>query len=209
LPHDPLVLGFDTAEAHCAAALVSGDRVVGERIEPMQRGQAERLMPLLGELLEEAGASWSSLTAIGTGIGPGNFTGIRIAVSAARGLALSLNVPAVGVSTFDALGHGADGVIATSVDARRGAIYVQIPGAAPVRCDLESLPPIPGGATPYVIGQQAEEIAHRYGGHATRPAYSLPVAIARVAALRRSETPSRPAPLYIRAAVNASPRDSA
>ena len=100
---DPLrVLGFDTSAAHCAAAVVCGDRVLAERAEPMTKGQAERLFPLLEELLAEAGLAWSDLDAIGVGVGPGNFTGVRISVAAARGLALSLGIPAIGVSATEA-----------------------------------------------------------------------------------------------------------
>ena len=88
MPSDaPLVLGFDTSAAHCAAALLSGGTCLAARHEEMAKGQAERLMPLIAELLEEAGAATGDLAAIGVGIGPGNFTGIRISVSAARGLA--------------------------------------------------------------------------------------------------------------------------
>ena len=90
---DPLILGFDTSAAHCAAALLCGEQCLAARHEDMTRGQAERLMPLLEDLLAEAGASWRDLARIGVGIGPGNFTGVRIAVSAARGLALSLKIP--------------------------------------------------------------------------------------------------------------------
>ena len=78
------VLGFDTSAAHCAAAVVSGGRVLACRVEPMARGQAERLFPLLEALLSQAGVTWRDLSAIGVGTGPGNFTGIRIAVAAAR-----------------------------------------------------------------------------------------------------------------------------
>ena len=99
---DTLIVAFDTSAAHCAAALLSGDRVLAARAEEMGRGQAERLMPLLEEMLADAGAAWRDLARIGVGVGPGNFTGIRISVSAARGLALALGVPAIGVTTFDA-----------------------------------------------------------------------------------------------------------
>lgn len=68
----------------------------------MAKGQAERLFPLLEEVLAEAGLSWSDLDAIGVGIGPGNFTGVRISVAAARGLSLSLGIPAAGVSATEA-----------------------------------------------------------------------------------------------------------
>ena len=83
---DGLSLGFDTSAAHCAAALVSGTRILAARHEEMTKGQAERLFPLLAELLAEAGVDWRDLSVVGVGTGPGNFTGIRIAVAAARGM---------------------------------------------------------------------------------------------------------------------------
>jgi tRNA threonylcarbamoyladenosine biosynthesis protein TsaB len=63
-------------------------------------------MPMLDAVLAEAGKDWRDLTALGVGVGPGNFTGIRLAVAAARGLALGLRIPAVGVSVFEARAHG-------------------------------------------------------------------------------------------------------
>ena len=104
-PSEPTILAFDTSAAHCAAALLSGGRIVAARHEEMTRGQAERLMPLLEEMLTREGMVWQELDAIGVGTGPGNFTGIRISVSAARGLALGLGIPAIGVSGFEALRH--------------------------------------------------------------------------------------------------------
>lgn len=98
---NPTILAFDTSGPHCAAALLIDGQIVASRYEEMPRGQAERLFPMLDEVMGEIGAVWEELDAIGVGIGPGNFTGIRIAVSAARGLALSLGKPAIGVSTFE------------------------------------------------------------------------------------------------------------
>jgi tRNA threonylcarbamoyladenosine biosynthesis protein TsaB len=102
------VLAFDTSAAHCAAALLRGGEIVAERREAMARGQAERIILLLEELLEEGGVGWDALDAIGVGIGPGNFTGIRISVSAARGLALGLGRPGIGITRFETL-HAAYG----------------------------------------------------------------------------------------------------
>ena len=68
----------------------------------MAKGQAERLMGLLEEVLAAQKTTWQDLSAIAVGVGPGNFTGIRIGVSAARGLALGLGIPAYGVTGFDA-----------------------------------------------------------------------------------------------------------
>ncbi|MFC2969304.1 tRNA (adenosine(37)-N6)-threonylcarbamoyltransferase complex dimerization subunit type 1 TsaB [Acidimangrovimonas pyrenivorans] len=211
MPPEPLILSFDTSAARCAAALLSGDRLLAERSEDMERGQAERLMPLLEELLAEAGAGWRDLAAIGVGIGPGNFTGIRIAVAAARGLALALAVPAIGVNGFEALALGQDGPVLCSLDGRRGRCWI----APPDQLDLAELttPEELAGALPVaflerdVIGHRAEEIAALTGGRALPPAAPLAEAIARIAAARRATPQQRPAPLYLRSADAAPPSD--
>ena len=113
------ILAFDTSAAHCAAALLCGTSVV-TRVEMMAKGQAERLVPMLDEVLAEAGVDWAALDLIVVGTGPGNFTGIRIAVALARGLALGLGVPAVGVTGFEAVGGGV-----VAIPAPRGQVYVQ------------------------------------------------------------------------------------
>ncbi|MEY4983807.1 MAG: hypothetical protein RIR62_2073, partial [Pseudomonadota bacterium] len=78
---EPLILAFDTSAAHCAAAFLSGDRLIALRHEAMDKGQAERLIPLLDEVLAKGGATWADLSALAVGTGPGNFTGVRIAVA--------------------------------------------------------------------------------------------------------------------------------
>ena len=185
MPSDRLVLGFDTSAAHCAAALLSGDRLLAARAEEMGRGQAERLMPLLEDVLAEAGYGWRDLDRIGCGTGPGNFTGIRISVAAARGLALSLGIPAVGVTTFDAIRHAAPGAVA-AVPAPRGQVYLSSPEAAPALMPADAagdalLPPPPD---------------------------TLARAIAAVAAAAGAGPFAPPAPLYLRAADAAPPRDA-
>lgn len=201
MARDPLILSFDTSAAHCVAAVLSGDRVLAARGEDMGRGQAERLFPMLEELLGEAGITWRDLTAIAVGVGPGNFTGIRIAVSAARGLALGLGIPAVGVSSFDALRAGADGPILAAVSAPRGAVYLDPPGAPPLGPVLpDTLPAGIAGSGLDVIGAEAETLARLTGGRALPPAYPLAEAIARAAAPRIGAQTPRPKPLYIRPA---------
>lgn len=192
-PEPPLILAFDTSVAHVAAALLSGGTVLAERAEPMAKGQAERLFPLLEEVLAEGGATWSDLTAIGVGIGPGNFTGIRISVSAARGLALSLNIPAVGVSSFEAQAIDAPRPVLSLVDARRDQVFVQ---------ELTD-----GAATPPNLMARSEiKATNTIGPNDT----VNPVAIARITTTRYTDTPlPRPAPLYVRAPDAAPPRDPA
>ena len=194
---DPLVLGFDTSAAHCAAALLSGDRIVVSRYEAMARGQAERLMVLLEEVLAEATVRWGDLARIGVGIGPGNFTGIRISVAAARGLSLGLGIPAHGVAVPEAMAFGTSGPVVAAIDARGGRIYIQSEGLVGL-CTAEALPALPPGAT--CIGYEAERLAASCGGHVAPPAQPLADAIARIAALRPETGCARPVPLYLREA---------
>ncbi len=213
MPPEPIILSFDTAAAHCAAALLKGDRVLVERTVQMTKGQAERLLPMLEDLLSEQRLTWSDLTAIGVGIGPGNFTGIRISVSAARGLALALGIPAIGVSGLVAQAEGTDDAVISLLDARREQVYWQTFSSGkecePALADLADLPRMPDVAAPTVIGHGAEEIAKKVGGQAKLPVYPMAVAIARIASRNLSTTAPRPAPLYVRSADAAPPRDPA
>ncbi|MDE4132858.1 tRNA (adenosine(37)-N6)-threonylcarbamoyltransferase complex dimerization subunit type 1 TsaB [Phaeobacter sp. QD34_3] len=187
---EPLVLGFDTSAAHCAAALLRGDTLVAEALEPMTRGQAERLMPLLEEVLAVGGATWDDLDAIGVGVGPGNFTGIRIAVSAARGLALGLEIPVVGVDGFEA--RAETGSLA-AIPAPRDQVYAALPGEAP-----------------RLMPRQEAEDAARGAGLTFAPEASpagLAAMIARIATQRKDDVTAPPAPLYLRAADAAPSRD--
>ncbi len=124
MPSDPLILGFDTSAAHVAAALLSGDQVLAQTHTPMRKGQAETLFPALDKLLTGAGKAYADLDAIAVGVGPGNFTGIRISVSAARGLALALDRPAIGVTGFAAVGLGATPSTICSLPAAAGRFYL-------------------------------------------------------------------------------------
>lgn len=210
MPPEPLVLGFDTSAAHCAAALLAGGRVLAERVEAMDKGQAERLLPMLEELLAGSGAGWRDLAAIGVGVGPGNFTGVRIAVAAARGLALALSVPAVGVSTLEAQALDLSGPVVSTCDARRDGVFLQgfAPMTEPRLADPARLPYLPVRA-PACVGHRADEIARALGGRVAEPCHPLAVAIARLAAARHRLAPDRPVPLYLRPADAAPPRDAA
>ncbi|MDZ4136395.1 MAG: tRNA (adenosine(37)-N6)-threonylcarbamoyltransferase complex dimerization subunit type 1 TsaB, partial [Paracoccaceae bacterium] len=203
MPSDILLLAFDTSAAHCAAALLSGNRagdragnrVLAQRTEPMEKGQAERLLPMLTEVLEGAGYGWSDLGALAVGTGPGNFTGIRIAVSAARGLALSLGIPAIGVTRLEALAHGLPRPLVVLEDARRDEVYVQQfdTGTAEITTP-DRLPDLQGIA---VTGSAASVVP---AGQIFAPAHPPAVAIGLVALLRLDSPHPRPAPFYLRLA---------
>ena len=181
----PLVLAFDTSAAHCAAALLLGDPVLGDRVlvaraDPMTRGQAERLMPLLEDVLAEAGVTWRDLRLIAVGCGPGNFTGVRIAVAAARGLALGLGIPARGISGFAAIRIAGDLTAATPValPGPQGLVWLDA-----------------GLAAPHLVAQAA---ADAMGAIAPPAPDMLVIAMARAAAQGRGVSP--PAPIYLRPA---------
>ena len=127
--HAETILAFDTSAGHCAAAVLRDGDIVIAKAEDMTRGQAERLVPLLEEILAETGLAWSDIDRIGVGVGPGNFTGIRISVATARGLALGLGAPAIGVTTFDAIASITPGD--TAVPAPRDQVYLNRAGHEP------------------------------------------------------------------------------
>ncbi|MCQ0969045.1 tRNA (adenosine(37)-N6)-threonylcarbamoyltransferase complex dimerization subunit type 1 TsaB (plasmid) [Paracoccus sp. TK19116] len=182
-------LGFDTSAAHCAAALLSGDDILTQRIEPMAKGQAERLFPIIEELLVESGITWSDLSVIGVGTGPGNFTGIRIAVAAARGLSLSLGIPAIGISVPEAMALDLPRPCRIVIPARANHLIWQN-----FRDDAEVTAP-----------QQSDTLPP--GPAPSDPVVPLPVAIARLALARRDRPHPRPAPIYLRPADAAPARD--
>ncbi|MGH1368281.1 MAG: tRNA (adenosine(37)-N6)-threonylcarbamoyltransferase complex dimerization subunit type 1 TsaB [Maritimibacter sp.] len=196
MPSDPLILAFDTSAAHCAAALLSGDDILACRFEEMARGQAERLFPLLEDVLAQGDVAWSALDGIGVGVGPGNFTGIRIGVSAARGLALGLDIPAVGISTLEAFAYGAVRPCLSVLEARRGMVFAQ-------SFDVDG----PRECRVYEAGETLPETARA----PVLAAQDWAEVIARMAAKRVAlgGEIAAPAPMYARAADAAPPRDPA
>src|ERR671935_1414955 len=113
-----LILAFDTATEIATSALVADGEVLGERVS-----RAVTLLEDVDALLRQGGAHANELEALAVGIGPGSFTGVRVGLSTARGLALALDVPVAGVSTLDALAAGAPGALPV-IDARRREIFV-------------------------------------------------------------------------------------
>src|SRR3989454_1277192 len=113
-----LILAFDTATDVATSALVSDGEVLGERTS-----RAVTVLEDVDALLRQAGAHTRELEGLAVGVGPGSFTGVRIGLATARGLAFALGVPVAGVSTLDALAAGAPGAVPI-VDARRHEVFV-------------------------------------------------------------------------------------
>lgn len=131
-----LVLAIDTASADCAACLfdTGAGAVLASQSEMIGTGHAERLMGQIGAVLAEGGKTYGDIERISVSVGPGSFTGVRVGVAAARGLALALAIPAIGISTLEALAADARDAlpglpVLAAIDARRGQVYAQAFGA--------------------------------------------------------------------------------
>ena len=123
---------MDAAGAACSAALWRDGAVVARCLEPMQRGQSERLVPMVQQVMGEARARYADLDAIAVTLGPGGFTGVRIGLATARGFALACERPLIGISNFLALAAAAvrdetraGHWLAVLIDAKRDDLYVQ------------------------------------------------------------------------------------
>ncbi len=117
-----LTLAFDTATSAATTALVRDGEVLGERVS-----RAVAVLEDADQLLRESGAERAELTGIVVGTGPGSFTGLRLGLATARGLALALDLPAAGVPTLDALAAGAPGALPV-VDGGRREVFTLVDG---------------------------------------------------------------------------------
>lgn len=215
------LLGFDTATRACSAALWAGGGVAAHRrIEAAER-HAEALVPLLREVVAEGGAGLDAVDAFAVTVGPGSFTGIRIGLATARGLALAAGRPLIGLTTLEVLAAGVSerartGPILAALDARRGRLYVQLfdraarPLGEPCAAVAEALPGLLGariGRGPFVVagtGSQAAMAAlpPAVEAHAV-PGPGFPDArvLVRLAVTRAESAASAdapPRPLYLR-----------
>lgn len=132
------VLGIETSTPRISVALVDGDTLLGERQVMVERNRTG-LMPLVDELFTAVGLRPQALDAVAVGAGPGSFTGLRIGLSAARGIALARNIPAVGIPSLLALSLSASGPSTVLLDARRDEAYFQMfvgPGQPISKADI-------------------------------------------------------------------------
>jgi tRNA threonylcarbamoyladenosine biosynthesis protein TsaB len=132
MPARPLtLLAMDVAGESCSVALWAGGRVVARRFDTMARGQSERLVPMIAEVLAEWGGGFDGLDAIAVTTGPGGFTGVRIGLATARGLALARRLPLIGVSSFEVAAAAATAAeragrqVLAVLDSKRDAVFVQ------------------------------------------------------------------------------------
>lgn len=124
-----IVLGLDTCLNACSVAVLDGDRVLAHATETMARGHQERLAPMAQMVMAAAALPFSRLDRIGATVGPGSFTGLRVGVATAQGLAIALDVPVAPVPTLDALAATlpfAEWPVCPVVDARKGEVYLSL-----------------------------------------------------------------------------------
>ena len=177
-----LILAIDTALDACAAGVLDTDaaRLIAQESQPMRRGHAEALMPLIGRVIRQAGIAFAALDRIAVTTGPGSFTGLRVGLSAARGIGLAADKPVVGLSTLTAyaapvVGQNAAQPVISAIDARHDHVYFQMvsgdggslirPRIAPLE---EALGAIRFGA-PHLVGNAAQILADRWPVDALPP----------------------------------------
>ena len=209
-----ITLAFDTCLDACSVALFEGaeGKLLAARHELMSRGQAEALFPLIDETVKEAGLTPADIQQIAVTCGPGTFTGVRIGVAAARGLAIASNLPVIGLTSLQAIAIcaiAADapaGPVAALIDARRGELYVASYDANGVELNKpqavavdDAHAALPAGKV-LLAGSGAKLLADRSEDWVPSSAPELPVASCwGVAAAGMAPGAEPPLPLYLRA----------
>lgn len=208
-----IVLGLDAAGAGCGVAVRRDGRVVAVRTEAMAQGHAVRLMPLVLEVLDEAGLAPGAIDLFGVTTGPGSFTGLRVGLAAVGGLALGAGRKIVGIPSFDAvladLGPVAAGTILVALDGRRAEPFARLfdatgqPLGEPLclpAADLVAL--VPSGPLT-LAGDGAHLVLPALAGRPdvsrAGPAAIDPATVARLAEERADQArEGPPPPLYVR-----------
>jgi tRNA threonylcarbamoyladenosine biosynthesis protein TsaB len=212
-----LILAIDTALDACAVAVLdtATGKTIAQASEPMARGHAEALMPMIAVIMKQSRVAYAELDRIVVTNGPGSFTGLRVGLSAARGIALAAGKPAVGVTTLTAyaaplVAENAGHPVFAAIDARHDQVYYQVVAGDGSSLLLPRLGPIDealGAArfgAPRLVGNAAAILAQRWPADAPRPLQVDPKPapeIAWVGWLGAAATPERapPRPFYLRA----------
>lgn len=177
-----LILAIDTALDACAAAVLDTEtaELLAQESLLMKRGHAEALMPLIARVMQSANLAFTALDRIAVTVGPGSFTGLRVGISAARGLALAAERPAVGLTTLSAyaaavVGQSGAAPVLSAIDARHDHVYFQIvagDGSQLVRPKVASIDEAIAASqfgAPYLVGNAARILADRWPKDGPQP----------------------------------------
>ncbi|MGJ4931054.1 tRNA (adenosine(37)-N6)-threonylcarbamoyltransferase complex dimerization subunit type 1 TsaB [Bradyrhizobium sp. HKCCYLS2038] len=177
-----LILAIDTALDHCAAAVLDAAtaEMRAQETLPMKRGHAEALMPLLAGVMRQSGIGFPDLDRIAVTTGPGSFTGLRVGLSAARGIALAAHKPVVGVTTLSAyaapvVSEDRDNPVISVIDARHDHLYYQVVSGsgdeliAPQVAAIDDVLAAARFGAPHLVGNAAAILAERWPGEAAAP----------------------------------------
>ncbi|MCR4268744.1 tRNA (adenosine(37)-N6)-threonylcarbamoyltransferase complex dimerization subunit type 1 TsaB [Nitratireductor sp. ZSWI3] len=208
------LLAIDTAAGLCAACVFDSEAQaeLGRTVLELGKGHAEHVMAVIDGALGEAGLGYDALEAIAVSVGPGSFTGVRVGVAAARGLALALGIPAIGVSTLEGLaaearaafpgtpvlvvlGQRPEHLFAAAYDAGGGVLLepVSLPVAALAEWAAKERPLLCGSAARLVAEAAGEDLK-------TGPAAATAdIATYAGLAAAKGPGPEKPKPLYLRA----------
>ena len=205
-----LVMGLDTALKRCSVAILKAGEVLADESVAMERGHAEHLAPMAASALERAGVSVRDLDRVGVVVGPGGFTGVRVALSFARGLGVGTGIEIAGVTSLAALSAEAGAPLAGSViDARRGQVYAGLyhesgeialpPFISEPEKALEMLAHKAGGAPVRLVGSGAALLGRVPSGWTVSGPEEIDAKVVAQLAAAAPAPKGPPAPLYLRA----------
>ncbi|MCX7353939.1 MAG: tRNA (adenosine(37)-N6)-threonylcarbamoyltransferase complex dimerization subunit type 1 TsaB [Alphaproteobacteria bacterium] len=214
----PTILALDSATAACSAAVLSGGAIAARRFAPMATGHAQALVPLIETVMAESGVAFAALDHIVVTVGPGAFTGLRVGLAAAQGIALAAGKPIGGITTLEAVAHAVDAgaregaVLLIAIESKRRELFVQsfaadlspldAPAAVPPEDLCAHVPP--GGLA--VAGDAAVRAAEALAAGGRRASVladavhpdAAHVALAAAARLAAGGALLPPRPLYLR-----------
>ena len=191
-----ITLAIDTANENIAIALLNGTQVLAEINQGMPRGQGEALVPMIQEMLNKAGIKPVDVHQLAVTLGPGSFTGVRIGMATARGMALALNIPVFGTTTLEAGAFQTTGKVLSVLDTKRGDFYTQLfqdgePLEEPAIRSIEQIKMLTDVS---LVGSSAPAVAEETGFPVQNPPLSPAVAVALSALLHKREAN----PYYLR-----------
>lgn len=196
-----LVLALDTALSAATAVVADGDRLLAVASQPMARGHQEAIATLAREAMAEAGVAFGDLARIGVTVGPGSFTGLRVGLAFAKGLAMGWDTPLVGLGTLEALAASVTGrAVLAVVDAGRGQVYLKAANGEPMQLPIADAIDLATRLNPDVlVGSGCALLAGAAPSATLMPLdYPKPDALARLTFAAPDPT-EKPKPLYLRA----------